>query len=431
LPRSLCLLTLAAVLTVLTGPAGHAQGAPPAPRLARAAAPAPAPAPAKDAASHLRAVLTAEMRRAGPQSGALVVDLSSGRELYALRAGVPRAPASVEKLYTTAAALARFGAQATLQTAVTGVGTPDARGVWHGNLYLKGAGDPTFGTRAAAGGQASATNLAAALFAASGISRVDGAVIGDESLFDALRGEPDSGYLYDQELGGRLSGLAFDRGRLGGLASPAAFAASQLAAAIRAAGVPVTGRSDAGLAPPGARVLARVSSPPLAALVAMTDLSSDNFFAEMLLKGLGARFGAAGTTVAGAAVVARWLAGLGIAPHVVDGSGLSRADQTSPRQVVDLLRALRPDGGGPLASVGATLLGALPVAGRSGTLIHRMRGTPAAGRCLAKTGSLIGVSSLAGLCDGRFAFAFLMNAIGVAKARALQDHMTVALAAAG
>jgi D-alanyl-D-alanine carboxypeptidase/D-alanyl-D-alanine-endopeptidase (penicillin-binding protein 4) len=394
-------------------------------------APAAAAAPSLPAAAraHLRAILAAEMSRAGPKSGALVLDLAGGRELYSLRPDAPRAPASVEKLYTTATALARFGPSATLKTAVVGVGTADDRGVWHGDLYLRGGGDPTFGSRPAPGGQSTATNLAAALFAATGISRVDGGVIGDESMLDALRGDPATGYQPDQDLGGRLSGLAFDRGRLGGLASPAAFAASQLAAAIRAAGVAVTGHSGAGLAPAGARVLASVASPPLRTLVAMTDLPSDNFFAEMLVKDLGARFGGAGSTPAGVAVVKAWLAGLGIAPRIVDGSGLSRSDQTSPRQVVALLAGLRPDGSGLLAPVGADLLAALPVAGQSGTLIHRMRGTAAAGRCVAKTGTLVGVSALAGVCDGRFAFAFLMNAISDAKAHALQDRMTVALAA--
>ncbi|MCA1689698.1 MAG: D-alanyl-D-alanine carboxypeptidase/D-alanyl-D-alanine-endopeptidase, partial [Actinobacteria bacterium] len=351
------------------------------------------------------------------------------RELFAARPDTPRAPASVQKLYTTAAALARFGPDARLRTTVAGIGAPDARGVWRGDLYLRGGGDPTFGTRPAPGGQASTTNLAAALFATTGISRVDGGVIGDPSLFDDLPGDPATGFLPDPDLGGRLSGLTFDRGRLGGLASPAAFAASQLAAAIRAAGVKVSGRSLAGVTPADARVLAGVDSPPLATLVAMTDLPSDNFFAETLIKDLGARFGTAGSTPAGVAVVEAWLARLGLAPQIVDGSGLSRADRTSPRQVVGLLRALRPNG--PLAAVGASLLAALPVAGRTGTLVHRMRGTPAAGRCLAKTGTLVGVSALAGICDGRFAFAFLMNAISDAKAHALQDRMTTALAAAG
>jgi D-alanyl-D-alanine carboxypeptidase/D-alanyl-D-alanine-endopeptidase (penicillin-binding protein 4) len=379
----------------------------------------------------LRGLMAAEMRQAGPQAGALVVDLATGSAIYSLRANTPREPASVEKLYTTATALARFGPDARLRTQVLGVGAADAAGTWHGDLYLKGGGDPTFGAAAAPGGQGGASDLADALIQAAGILKVDGSVLGDESLFDRLRGDPATGYAYDADLGGQLSALAFDRGRFGGLPSPAAFAAAQLAAAIRAAGVPVTGRSAAGRAPTDARVLAGVGSPPVRTLVALTDLPSDNYFAEMLLKGLGARFGSAGTTAAGAAVVRAWLAPLGIVPQIVDGSGLSRSDRTSPRQVVDLLRALRPDGTGPLGAVGAALLADLPVAGRSGTLIHRMRRTPAAGRCTAKTGTLVGVSTLAGICDGRFAFAFLMNGIADAKAHALQDRMTIALAAAG
>jgi D-alanyl-D-alanine carboxypeptidase/D-alanyl-D-alanine-endopeptidase (penicillin-binding protein 4) len=423
LTRALRPLLLAALLILVTGPPAGALTAG-----SRAAGAVPL-SPA--ATGRLRAIMAAQMRMAGPHAGALAVDLATGATIYALRADVPRAPASVEKLYTTATALARFGPDATLETSVLGTGTPDASGTWHGDLYRKGGGDPTFGTTAAPGGHGSAIDLTSALFEATGILKVDGAVIGDESLFDPLRGDPDSGYKFDTDLGGRLSGLAFDRGQLGGLSSPAAFAASQLAATIRNAGVRVTGRSVAGVAPPGAHVLAGVASPPLRTLVKLTDLPSDNFFAEMLLKGLGARFGGGGSTAAGVAVVRGWLAGLGIAPRIVDGSGLSRADQTSPRQVVDLLRALRPDGPGPLAPVGATLLADLPVVGRTGTLIHRMRGTPAAGRCTAKTGTLIGVSTLAGVCDGRFAFAFLMNAITDAKAHTLQDRMTVALAAAG
>src|SRR5206468_3025794 len=103
---------------------------------------------------------------------------------------------------------------------------------------------------------------------------------------------------------------------------------------------------------------------------------------ETLLKDLGARFGGAGTTVAGSGVVKAWLGRLGIKPQIVDGSGLSDQDRTSPTEVVALFRAMT----GPQAAIGATLLPALPVAGRSGTLIHRMRGTAAAGRCTAKTG---------------------------------------------
>jgi serine-type D-Ala-D-Ala carboxypeptidase/endopeptidase (penicillin-binding protein 4) len=74
----------------------------------------------------------------------------------------------------------------------------------------------------------------------------------------------------------------------------------------------------------------------------------------------------------------------------------------------------------------------LPVAGRTGTLAHRMRGTAAQGRCHAKTGTLHDVSSLAGYCTttsgSHVAFAFLMNSTSYFSARRLQDRMTAALA---
>jgi D-alanyl-D-alanine carboxypeptidase/D-alanyl-D-alanine-endopeptidase (penicillin-binding protein 4) len=74
----------------------------------------------------------------------------------------------------------------------------------------------------------------------------------------------------------------------------------------------------------------------------------------------------------------------------------------------------------------------LPLAGRSGTLRKRMRGTPAAGRCRAKTGTLAGVSALAGYCrapgGGLNSFALLMNRVNVFTARRAQDRIAAALA---
>ena len=79
----------------------------------------------------------------------------------------------------------------------------------------------------------------------------------------------------------------------------------------------------------------------------------------------------------------------------------------------------------------ASFTGSLPVAGRSGTLAYRMRGTSAQDRCRAKTGTLRDVSALAGYCASRganVAFAFLMNYVSPYNARILQDRMTAALA---
>jgi len=166
----------------------------------------------------------------------------------------------------------------------------------------------------------------------------------------------------------------------------------------------------------------------MTALVALTARPSDDFFAEMLLKALGARFGTGGTTADGAGVVSAFLAGLHLTPTIADGSGLSRADLTSPLDVVTLLRDLSPGGVPSLHAIGAVMRASLPVAAESGTLILRLHKTPAAGRCVAKTGTLSDASDLAGWCDGSFVFAFLMNQVDVYAAQNAQDAMTIALA---
>jgi D-alanyl-D-alanine carboxypeptidase/D-alanyl-D-alanine-endopeptidase (penicillin-binding protein 4) len=163
-------------------------------------------------------------------------------------------------------------------------------------------------------------------------------------------------------------------------------------------------------------------SPPVADLLRLMNPPSDNFIAETLVKVLGARFGASGSTAAGTGVVRAELGELGVAPQVVDGSGLSRSDRTSPREVVTTLDALAGN---------AALVGSLAVAGRTGTLEDRMRGTSAQDRCRAKTGTLRDVSALAGYCTttagAHVAFAFFMNYFSPYTARILQDRMAIAL----
>jgi D-alanyl-D-alanine carboxypeptidase/D-alanyl-D-alanine-endopeptidase (penicillin-binding protein 4) len=146
-----------------------------------------------------------------------------------------------------------------------------------------------------------------------------------------------------------------------------------------------------------------------------------------MLKDLGARFGGSGTTAAGAAVAAQTLAALlGIHPRLVDGSGLSPANRTSPYEVVTLLVGLAP------SSTGVLLRESLAVAGRSGTLKRRMRGTGAAGRCRGKTGTLSGVSNLVGYCQSAgghlLAFAIFTDGIATGAAHSFQDHMAITIA---
>ena len=162
----------------------------------------------------------------------------------------------------------------------------------------------------------------------------------------------------------------------------------------------------------------------MATLIRLTNTPSDNFFAEMLLKDLGARFGGRGSTAAGAGVVRSQLAAaFGIRPRLDDGSGLSRDDFTSPRDVVTLLAALADD---------QPFVSSLAVAGVSGTMQAGLAGTPAQGHCRGKTGSLHDVANLVGYCTARdnhtLAFAFLLNGVDPAFGHGLEDQMAVALA---
>jgi serine-type D-Ala-D-Ala carboxypeptidase/endopeptidase (penicillin-binding protein 4) len=399
-----------------------------------AAAVAPSRAPA-EGLTGLQSDFAHELGLGGAQDGAYVYDMTAHQVLFSERASTPRPPASVEKLYTATAALDRMGAGARLSTAVYGNGSLEPDGTWKGNLYLHGGGDPTFGSSAFiarhyGGLGASVSTLVNQLEQTDGIHRVSGSVFGDESWFNSLRGEPSSDYAPDPFLEGTLSGLAFNRGESGhegGPHAPAAYAARQLASALRKAGISVGGTGGATTTPAGAHELAKVESPTVAQLLGLMLPPSDNFFAETLVKDLGALYGGAGTTAAGAAVVRATAASLlGLHPQVVDGSGLSRSDLTSPYEVVDLLVALAP------TAIGRVLRGDLAIAGRSGTLSERMRNTSAAGRCQGKTGTLTGASNLVGYCnaaDGHtLAFAIFTDGIAIELAHTLQDNMAITVA---
>jgi D-alanyl-D-alanine carboxypeptidase/D-alanyl-D-alanine-endopeptidase (penicillin-binding protein 4) len=367
----------------------------------------------------VQAKLTREMRLAGPSAGAVVRDLDSGRTIFVLRGDTGRVPASVEKLFVSAAALMRDGAEGRIPTRVL-ADQPPAGGVVAGPLYLVGRGDPTLDA-------ARIRELAAAVRAA-GVTRVEGGVRGDDSAFDHRVGSPDSGYRYDRELGGLLTGLVVNRGwdSKGLQDDPAASAARRFARELKAAGVQVAGENVSGAAPQTATEVVRTVSPPLASLVAAMNGPSDNYVAEMLLKGLGAVHGAGGTTAAGATAARAALDDIGVRPRIVDGSGLTRRNRTTPRQVVRLLQRVAN------MEFATTFTASLPVAGQSGTLQRRMRGTAAAGNCRAKTGTLRFTSNLAGYCTsgdgGVVAFALLMNGVNVSAAHRIQDRIAAALA---
>jgi D-alanyl-D-alanine carboxypeptidase/D-alanyl-D-alanine-endopeptidase (penicillin-binding protein 4) len=366
--------------------------------------------------------LDRQMRFAGSGSSAYVVDLDSDAVVYDRAGDTPRIPASVNKLYTTAAALTRFGPEAQLETEVLGSTTLDEAGVLAGNLYLRGGGDPTFGP--------AEVRRLARILAGRGLTEVTGRVIGDESHFDALRGGPASSFRTSSWVG-PLSALAYNRGltesrRPSFQTRPALYAAQRFERALEREGIDVGRAARAGITPSVAEPMAEWASPRLSVLAGQINRPSDNFMAETLLKAIGAEFGGAGSTAAGTAVAREVAVEHGANPTMVDGSGLSRANRTSTHDVVELLAGMDD------SEVASDFATSLAVAGRSGTLSDRMRRTAARDHCRAKTGTLIGVSALAGYCDGRVgsrvAFAILMSGVTVTGAHRLQDRMAATLA---
>jgi len=173
-------------------------------------------------------------------------------------------------------------------------------------------------------------------------------------------------------------------------------------------GVNVRDGVRVGVAPFGGHVLWRHRSQPLATIVREMLFSSNNHFAEQLLRAVGAERGI-GTEKSGGVVERSVLARDGVPQaglRIVDGSGLAPTDRIAPISLATLLArtAVQP--------IGATLLAALPRVGIEGTVRYRQL-TDALGRARAKSGHIENVNALAGFVQtrshGRVAFAFMVN----------------------
>ena len=196
------------------------------------------------------------------------------------------------------------------------------------------------------------------------------------------------------------------------LEDPALYAVTGFAEVLESKGIRVTGRiaTSSDPLPAGSRVLAGHDSPPLAEILKGVNKPSQNLHTEMLLRLLGARLKGAGTVEAGHAAVMEFLRRVGVDPRgwaLQDGSGLSRSDLVSPHEMVSLLAAMDRH------RYAAAFKDSLPVAGVDGTLEHRMRGTPAQGRVVAKTGTIRHVNALDGYTTSRsgerLAFSIMAN----------------------
>ena len=299
-------------------------------------------------------------------------------------------PGSNEKLLVAYGAYGVIGPSATLTTEVKADGEVDGH-VLRGNLVLVGGGDPTLRST----GPHSIDRLAA-MVRAQGVTEVTGDLVVDESRFDDSRKAPGWTERHVPLFVGPVSALAVDGNYLRTdpeyVTNPAAGNLGEFRAALQRRGVTVAGGDRMAATPEAASMLATLDSAPGAQLVRHMLTNSDNFYAEMLLKEGGRRAKGKGTLENGVAAVRELAAesGVQLTGRAADGSGLSRDDSRPAREWAELLVAARDQ---PWFD---DLLGCLPLAGRSGTLLNRFLGTPGEANVRAKTGSVRATRALSG-----------------------------------
>jgi D-alanyl-D-alanine carboxypeptidase/D-alanyl-D-alanine-endopeptidase (penicillin-binding protein 4) len=216
---------------------------------------------------------------------------------------------------------------------------------------------------------------------------------------------------------------------------PALYAAVALRDALTRGGVAIRGNAVARHSLPGAPVipatgfeLARLDSLPLLEDLRVTAKVSQNLHAELILRSVARVLRGAGSREAGIEEMRVFLKEAGVPAseyQLADGSGLSRTSLVTPDAVVKLLRFMYA------SPHRENWLSLLPVGGEDGTLRLRLRGTVAAGRIHAKTGSLTHVTGLSGYAqrkDGTMlAFSFLANnqSAPAREVRAVLDKICV------
>jgi D-alanyl-D-alanine carboxypeptidase/D-alanyl-D-alanine-endopeptidase (penicillin-binding protein 4) len=350
-----------------------------------------------------------------------------GKRLYYHRARKLRRPASNQKLLLSMGLLERFGPRARIETRARARGL--AGSVVKGNLWITGRGDPTVSgdPRHARSLLVGATHLGrlARAVAASGLDTIEGRVMAGSGYFKHDWNAPGWRSYYRTYYVGLPTALTLNGNVFRGhyIRNPEKRLALALTQRLERAGVRVEGKPGAGPAPAGLTRIAEVESAPLSELITHMNVTSSNFFAEVLGKALGAAVrGPQGSIVKGARVLNTYARRLDVRVTSHDSSGLSHANRISARGIV---RLLQHAGKEPWA---AALRYSLASPGR-GTLENRLHGV----RLRAKTGTLIDVSALSGWIwlrrRGAWAeFSILSSGLPKFRAVAIEDEIVRQLA---
>lgn len=341
------------------------------------------------------------------QVGFMIYDLTADSVLYQYNQRHTLRPASNMKLVTAIAALDRLGAKHQLRTSLYYTGERDSCTL-RGDLYCVGGMDPLFDTDDLEAFVEGVRRL--------GVDTIRGRIVADKTMKDA--DQLGWGWCWDDD-NPVLSPLLI--GRKDNFTE-------RFAQALRKAGITVDVQLSEGRLPAGATyIVACVHNVGNVLPKMMKD--SDNLYAESLFYQLAATSGARPASAKHARqVVVKLIEKLGLpssAYHIADGSGLSLYNYLSPELEVALLRYAWSK-----ESIRKPLYVSLPIAGRDGTLSKRMKRTVAEGNVHAKTGTLKGVTTLAGYCtaaNGHMLCFAIMNqgVLKTSNGRDFQDRLCV------
>lgn len=340
------------------------------------------------------------------QLGLMVYDLDADSTLYAYNAEHTMRPASTLKLLTAITALDKYGDSYQFKTRLKWTGEVcDSTRTLNGDVILVGGMDPRLGHDDLVAFAESVKRL--------GVDTIRGCVCVDKSMKDTLMlGE---GWCWDDD-NPLLSPCLYDRkDRL----------ADAFVEILNAQGIVVDGKISEQVAPPYAKEICSRSHSMEQILMRMMK-NSDNLFAECVFYQLDKANDHVASAKGARMVVQALIKKIGRNAsdyRLADGSGLSLYNYVSPDLEIAFLRYAYRN-----SNIYSPLYQSLPVAGIDGTLEKRMRNTPAENNVRAKTGTVTGVSSLAGYAttkDGRHLAFCIINqgSLEGAKARGFQDRV--------
>lgn len=376
-------------------------------------------------------------------NGCLIVEDDDGTltTVFDHNSGSAFVPASSQKVLVAAALLSRLGPNYRYETKVV-ASRPVENGELHG-AWLVGGGDPYLVTPDYAAylstkprtADAPITPLAllADELVSVGVRSIPGGLQTDESRYPPQRSVPTwkPSYVAEAEVGS-LGALTVNEGLSGWgpnqkvSPDPAMSTANALGRLLTDRGVSLPGPTAGSKAPGEAVVIATVRSAPLGQVVAAMLRASDNYVAEMIVKELDRNFGGPGLTAGGTVRVVEELARLGVpteGTRLNDGSGLDTGNRATCQTLLGALGLSRQANFSILDS-------GLAIAGATGTLAKRYKGSPAEIRLAAKTGWINGCAAMVGRIAGaplrRFALVF-NGQFGWSHAAAVQDRVVAAL----